>query len=73
MTEKVEIFVQLFDEKVDVWRPVWAAPIGDGAYEILPQEYDSALETWAFEPGARVLCEYIDSDDGRILAAVHGY
>jgi hypothetical protein len=64
-----QIFVRLLDEGVDVWRPVQAEYLGGDAYRILEQRYDRDVETWEFEPGERVMCEWVDSSDGRILAA----
>lgn len=66
----VEIHVRLLDEAVDVWRPVKAEHLGAEEYRILEQPYDRDIDTWEFEPGDRVVCEQIDSSDGRILAAV---
>jgi hypothetical protein len=65
-----QIYVALVDEGVDVWRPVRAAPVGNGVYLIVDQPYDRDIETWEFEPGDRVVCEEIDSSEGVILAAI---
>jgi hypothetical protein len=64
-----EIFVSLLNEQVDVWRPVQAEHLRENLYKIIEQPYDREDETWQFEPGDEVVCELIDSDDGRILAA----
>ncbi len=64
-----EIFVSLLDEAVDVWRPVQAEHLYDNVYKITDQPYDREVETWQFEPGDEVVCELIESSDGRILAA----
>ncbi|MBL8549886.1 MAG: hypothetical protein JNJ73_07855 [Hyphomonadaceae bacterium] len=47
------IHVRLLDEGVDVWRPVRARALGDGAYELAgdPAPPD---ESWEFAPGAKV-------------------
>jgi hypothetical protein len=70
MTKSVQIYVALVDEGVDVWRPVQAEHLGDNLFRILDQSYDRAIESWQFEPGDVVLCEMIESSDGRILAAI---
>jgi hypothetical protein len=69
VSEVNEIFVRLLDEGVDVWRPVQAKHLGGNRYRIVDQPYDREIETWQFEPGDEVACEWIDSTDGRILAA----
>jgi hypothetical protein len=69
MTSITQIYVALLDEGVDVWRPVQAEHVSDNRYRILGQHYDRSIETWQFEPGDVVLCEMIESSDGRILAA----
>ena len=69
MSETSTIFVSLFDEGVDVWRPVIAELHGPGVYLILEQPYDRDLERWQFEPGDYVTCALVDAADGRILAA----
>lgn len=70
MSEEIEIFVRLLDEKVDVWRPVCALRKADNIFEIMAQEYDQRAEKWEFEPGDQVACEFISSSTGRIFAAV---
>ncbi len=65
-----EIYVYLLDENVDVWRPVKARKIEQGVYRISEQAYDPDVEKWEFQPGETVICEYVDTREGRILAAV---
>lgn len=69
MTNIAEIHVALVDEGVDVWRLVQAERLSTNTYRILSQPYDRSIESWQFEPGDVVLCEMIESSDGRILAA----
>lgn len=64
-----QIYVALLNESVDVWRPIKAKKIGGRMYLILPQPYDSNIEDWEFKPGEKVICEYFDSSEGRILVA----
>jgi hypothetical protein len=64
-----EIFISLIDEAIDVWRPAQAEHLHDTVYKIVEQPYDKEDETWQFEPGDEVVCELIDSNEGRILAA----
>jgi hypothetical protein len=68
--EPVQIYVALLEEGVDVWRPIKAEFIQGDTYRIVDQPYDRSHETWQFEPGERVICKLIDSNEGRILAAV---
>jgi hypothetical protein len=70
MSHPTEIFVSLLDEQVDVRRPVQAEHVHDDVYMITDQRYDRDVETWQFGPGDEVECELIDSNDGRILAAM---
>lgn len=69
MNPRATIFVRLLKEAVDVWRPVLADRLHGNVYRVLEQEYDREIEMWQFEPGDLVVCELIESDDGRILAA----
>jgi len=70
MSENTTIYVNLRDENVDVRRPVQAARIQDNVYLILDQPYDRKVERWEFEPGARVVCELVDTGEGQVRAAV---
>ena len=69
MAKVVQVHIALLDEGVDVWRPVQAEHLGGNVYRILSQSYDRAVESWQFEPGDVVLCERVESSDGRTLAA----
>ncbi len=69
MTNVVQIYIALLDEGVDVWRAVQAKHLSGNIYRILNQSYDRTTESWQFEPGDAVLCEMVESSDGRILAA----
>jgi hypothetical protein len=69
MTSVAQIYVALLNEGVDVWRPVQAERLSDNTYRILSQPYDQSAESWQFEPGDVVLCEMLESSEGRILAA----
>lgn len=70
MSRLTEIFVYMLDEQVDVWRPVQAEHLRENVYKIVEQPYDKEDEAWQFEPGDEVVCELIDSNEGRILAAM---
>jgi hypothetical protein len=69
VTNAREVFVSLLDEGVDVWRPVQAEHMRDNIYRIANQPYEKDIETWQFVPGDEVICEMIDSSEGRIFAA----
>ena len=69
MNRIVQIYMPLLDEGVDTWRPVQAEHLHDNVYRILKKPGDLDDETWQFEPGDVVLCEMVESSDGRILAA----
>lgn len=68
MTSVAQIYMALLDEGVDVWRPVQAERLSGNTYRILGQPYDRSVESWQFEPGDVVLCEMVESSEGRILA-----
>jgi hypothetical protein len=69
VTGTEQIYVGLLDEGVDVWRPVRAEHLRENVYRIVNQPYDREVESWQFEPGDEVVCELIESSEGRILAA----
>ncbi|MGH6899003.1 MAG: hypothetical protein ACREJ5_21065 [Geminicoccaceae bacterium] len=58
------IYVSLLDEGLDVWRPVEARRLANGAYLIVEQDYDRDTETWQFEPGTVVTCR-VEKRHGR--------
>jgi hypothetical protein len=64
------IYLNLPDENIHVRRPVQAQHIDGDEYLILDQPYDRDVERWEFEPGDRVICEAVETRDGRVLAAV---
>lgn len=70
MSETTTIYVRLLDENVSVTRPVRAAYISGDVYLVVDQPYDRDLEHWEFEPGARVVCESVETEAGRALTAV---
>jgi hypothetical protein len=52
------VYVRLLDEGVDVWRPVPAAALSDGTFELVaPNDYDPETEHWEFPPRTRVRCQ----------------
>ncbi len=69
MNNDEQIYVALRNEGVDVWRPVQAEHLEGNRYRILSQPYDRDLESWQFDPGEEVLCEFVDGANGRFLAA----
>jgi len=70
LSKRVEIFVRLLDEDVDVWCPVRADHLGGDIYRIIEQKYDRHTEKWQFEPGDQVVCGFVESSEGPIFAAV---
>jgi hypothetical protein len=67
--ERIEIYVSLPNEGVDVWRPVMAEQISPRVYRILEQPYDRSIERWEFEPGEIVVCELQGLSDGEVFVA----
>ncbi|MBX3329141.1 MAG: hypothetical protein KF722_01975 [Nitrospira sp.] len=70
MSQTIQIYVGLLNEAVQVWRPVLAQHLHTNVYHIISQPYDREIDSWQFEPGDDVVCEMIDTSDGRILAAI---
>lgn len=68
-----EIYIDLQDEDVDVWRPTPAERLPDGRYRVLPApDYDPEDEHWQFPPGSIVECEMRKLSKGAHLVAVRG-
>jgi hypothetical protein len=67
---RTTIYVRLLDEKVDVWRPVEARPVGQNECVILGRDSDPEIERWEFRPGDRVVCGLADLSGGKVLTAV---
>ncbi|MCH8270858.1 MAG: hypothetical protein IH985_06565 [Planctomycetes bacterium] len=65
-----QIYMPLLDEDVDVWRPVQAEHLRGNVYRILEQPPSLKDESWKYNLGDEVLCEMVESSNGRILAAV---
>jgi len=56
VSEAVEVFVNLLDDGVHVWRPVQAERLHGDVYRIMDQPYDREIETWQFASGGAVVC-----------------
>ena len=70
MIERVELFVELLNENVLVWRPTSAFRL-DGELLVLSNEnYDPETEEWAVVPGSLVRIKLMQSSDGSIPVAV---
>ena len=68
MAERVNIYVQLLDEGVDVWRPVEATALGTGAYRL--EGRPPSEERWEFQPGEIVIGETRELSGGPCLVAI---
>ena len=67
----VEIFVAFVGERVDVWRPVLAEPVGGSLYRIATVNSDPHDEHWQFVTGDIFRCERREFSGGtRGLVAV---
>jgi hypothetical protein len=66
------IYVRLLDEGTDVWRPVRAAALPGGTFQLLePDGYDPIAERWEFPPSTKVRCATRRfTDGGEDLVAV---
>ena len=52
MGERINLYMRLVDEGVDVWRPIETEPLPNAEYRILGPVPDG--EAWEFQPGAIV-------------------
>jgi hypothetical protein len=59
---RMQIYVKLRDEDIDVWRPVTARVERVGVYQIVGNAPED--EQWEFGPGALVRCEERRFSDG---------
>jgi hypothetical protein len=66
----VEVFVRLFDEGVDVWRPINAEHLDGDTYQIADQSQEPSAELWQFPPGQAVICRPLEFEGKTILVAV---
>lgn len=63
-----DVYVQLLDEGVDVWRPVAAEHVRANMYRIIGQP-PNETEHWEFGPGDVVLCRMQALSEGPVLVA----
>jgi len=65
-----EIYMELLNEGIQVWRPVPGRCIAKNVYEILDNgTYDPDDETWMFSPGTWVNCQPRELSGGQALVA----
>ena len=64
MSTTQEVYVQLLDEGVEVFRAVQGAAVGDRLFRIESRQSDSD-EVWRFPAGSIVRCETTRFADGR--------
>lgn len=56
MSAHVPAYMELLDEGVQVWRPIWVESLGSGTYRVIGPVPDG--ETWASPPGALVSLQW---------------
>ena len=67
-------YVELLGEGTFVLRPVQARHICGRVFKILaPPDYDPNLETWRFQPGSLVRCDWEMHEDVKIRVAKEAY
>jgi hypothetical protein len=64
------IYVYLFDEGVDCWRPIEAVHEGEDRYRIVSVNPNPEDEHWEFSVGDLVVCERRRFAEGEGLVAV---
>ena len=68
------IYVPLLDEGVPVIRPTSGEKLGDDLFRVLPTEnYNPAIETWAFPPDTIVKCVKEVWEGSEVLVAKEQY
>jgi len=65
MAGATEIFVELMEEGVEVYRPVQATSLGGGLYRIESLQSDQS-EVWRFATGSVVRCRPTRFDGGEV-------
>ena len=69
--DSATIFVPLFCDGGEVWRPYPAVRLGNGQYLLgTPSDFDSDEEALAFSPGDHVVCEERRLSGEPVLVAV---
>lgn len=70
------VHVRLLDEGTDVWRPVPAAALPGGVFQLAePADYNRNTETWEFPLYAKVKCipkRFADGEEGLVAVALAG-
>ena len=64
MEKIVQIYTKLLGEKLEVWRPVEAVPMGNDTYKIISPNPEPKIEKWEFKRGDLVQCEDKVFSDG---------
>ncbi|MBW8811890.1 MAG: hypothetical protein JF588_00570 [Caulobacterales bacterium] len=70
MVERVELFVELLNENVLVWRPTTAYRLTERVLVLSNENYDPETEEWAVAPGSLVTIEPRQAHGGPIPVAV---
>ncbi len=65
-----KIYIYLFNEGTDCWRPVDAKRLDNNCFEIMTVNPDPEDENWQFDTGAIVRCEERELSGGKVLVAV---
>ena len=64
------VYVRLFGEGTDVFRPTKAIMLSDSKFRLLQTaNYDPEDEVWEFPPGSVVFCELRSFDGEEVLLA----
>jgi hypothetical protein len=73
INNNIEIYLQLFDEGTDVWRPFTAEKLNDNLFRILSINPDSGVDKWQFSSGDIVKCEERQLSCKKCLIAIEKY
>lgn len=67
-----QIYVQLLEEGLPVWRPVTASKLSEQIFIItgVPGRFDPDDEVWEFPLGSTVVVEEVEKEGGKVLIAV---
>ena len=69
-TNAVDLYVPLFNEGTEVWRPTTGLPLGPDVAQVLATaDYDPATEEWQFPPGSKAKCVAAIKEGRKVLVA----
>ena len=69
MVDRIEVYVELLDEGVKVWRPTTAFRVAPDIFVLSNENYDPEDEHWAVAPGSLIKLIETQASGGLIPVA----